>query len=141
MVPVTMAILLALPGSTQAEQPAKAATSLPAPPATGTLIRPVDPKRADELIQQKKVVILDIRTPKEFAEGHIAGAKNIDFRAADFEKQISVLDRTPHYLVHCASGGRSTQSLEVFKRLHFRSIVHLDGGIKAWQQAGKPVVK
>src|SRR5690242_9339142 len=68
----------------------------------------VDPKQAQKLIADKKVIILDIRTPSEFKTGHIAGATNIDFLAQDFERRISLLDTNKAYLVHCASGGRST---------------------------------
>jgi rhodanese-related sulfurtransferase len=51
------------------------------------------------------------------------------------------LPKTNAYLVHCAVGGRSTQSLKTFKRNHFESIYHLDGGIKSWESAKLPVEK
>jgi len=101
----------------------------------------VDPQQAQKLVAEKKVVVLDIRTPGEFASGRIAGAKNIDFQAADFEQQIDRLDKSKSYLVHCASGGRSSHSLPLFKTHQFLSVYHLDGGIKAWQKAGLPVEK
>ena len=84
-------------------------------------------------------MVLDIRTPEEFAAGHIAGATNINFRAADFEKAIAALDKNQTYVLHCASGNRSTQSLPTFSKLEFKSVCHLDGGIKAWQKATLPV--
>src|SRR5205814_1247791 len=104
-----------------------------------TWAKHVEPMQAQGLIEQKKVVVLDIRTPEEFKGGRIAGATNINFRAPDFEKQIGQLDKEKSYLVHCASGGRSTASLKVFKKLQFKSIYHLDGGIGVWQKAGLPV--
>ena len=106
-----------------------------------TMITHVDPAAAQTLIDQKKALVLDVRTPKEYAAGHIDGAKNIDFNAADFEKNLAQLDKSRTYLVHCASGGRSTKSLEVFKKLAFTAVVHLDGGFQAWEKAGKPVKK
>lgn len=109
------------------------------PPATK--IDHVDAAGAARLIADRKVIVLDIRTPDEFKAGHIAGAKLIDFRAADFEKKLSELDKAKTYLVHCASGGRSTRSLETFKKLRFQSVVHLDGGFRAWEKAGQPVEK
>ncbi len=105
------------------------------------MITHVDPATAQTLIDQKKTVVLDVRTPKEYAAGHIADAKNIDFQSPDFEKNLGLLDRKPTYLVHCASGGRSTKSLEVFKKLGFTAVAHLDGGFQAWEKAGKPVKK
>lgn len=101
----------------------------------------VDAKQAQKLVADKKVVVLDIRTPGEFNKGRIAGAKNIDFQAPDFEQRIDALDKSKSYLVHCASGGRSTHSLALFKKHDFQSIYHLDGGIKAWEKAGLAVEK
>lgn len=104
-------------------------------------VQHVNPNQAQELVLDKKVVVLDIRTQGEFSTGRIAGAKNIDFQAPDFEQRIDSLDKSKSYLVHCASGGRSTHSLMLFKKHQFQSIYHLDGGIKAWQKAGLPVEK
>jgi phage shock protein E len=101
----------------------------------------VNSSDAEKLVKDGKVTVLDVRTPDEYKEGHIAGAKNIDFTENDFEKKISALDKSKPYLVHCAGGGRSTNSLGDFKKLGFKSIYHLDGGFKAWQAAGKPVEK
>jgi len=120
-------------------------TAAPAPaaaPASGPdPIQHADAARAAELIQSKKVVVLDLRTPEEFANGHIAGATNIDFLANGFDQKLGALDKQTPYLIHCASGRRSTSSLATFKKLQFKSVIHLDGGMKAWQKAGKPVEK
>ena len=68
-----------------------------------------------------KVVVLDVRTPKEFKEGHIPGATNIDFTTPDFEKRIGKLDKSKTYLVHCASGGRSRTRALVSSRKNLNS--------------------
>ena len=110
--------------------------------ASGTVVKNINPDEAEKALKERKdVVVLDIRTPKEFKAGHIAGAKNVDFKAPDFAKQIGALDKSKTYLVHCGGGGRSTSSLEVFKEQKFSSILHLDKGFKAWETAGKPVEK
>ncbi len=102
----------------------------------------VDAAGGEKLLgANKDVIVLDIRTPREFAGGHLPGARNVDFNAADFEKKLGELDRAKTYLVHCASGGRSGRSLDLFKKLQFQSIYHLDGGYNAWQRAGKTVEK
>jgi phage shock protein E len=111
------------------------------PKSSESAVHHVDATQAEALLADKKVVVLDIRTPGEFKTGRIAGAKNIDFQAADFEQRIEGLDKTKSYLVHCASGGRSSHSLLLFKKHDFHSIYHLDGGIKAWEKAGLPVEK
>lgn len=93
---------------------------------------------ADMLIQRDAtLVVLDIRTPGEFEAGHIAGATNIDFRADTFETDLAQLDRGKSYLVHCASGGRSTQALAILQKLDFERVYHLDGGFNAWKAEGK----
>jgi rhodanese-related sulfurtransferase len=110
-------------------------------PAAGTSVKHVDPKQAQQLIAEKKVTVLDLRTPTEFKSGRIAGATNIDYLAPDFEERIKGLDKSKSYVVHCASGGRSSNSLAAFKRQQFQLIYHLDGGIKAWEKAGLPLEK
>lgn len=107
--------------------------------AAETNVTHLNAEQAQKLIVEKKVVVLDIRTPEEFAAGHIAGATNINFRAANFEKAIATLDKNQTYLLHCASGNRSTQALPKFEKLEFKSLYHLDGGLRAWQKAKLPV--
>ena len=111
------------------------------PASTESTMHHIDAQQAQKLVADKKVVVLDIRTPSEFNQGRIAGAKNIDFLGPDFEQRIDQLDKSKSYLVHCASGGRSTHSLALFKKHSFQSVYHLDGGIKAWQKAGLPLEK
>ena len=111
-------------------------------PAPGEkAVKHVNAKEAEKLVAEKKVVVVDVRTPKEFNEGHIAGATNIDFRADDFAKRIGQLDKDKTYLVHCAAGGRSTQSLATFKKQQIQSLYHLDGGFNSWKKEGLPVEK
>ena len=102
----------------------------------------VDVDKAAELLSgEAKVAVLDVRTPEEFADGHLEGATNIDFNAEGFEAKVAKLDRSKPYLVHCAAGGRSGKSLEIFKKLKFERIYHLADGYNGWSDAGKPVVK
>lgn len=100
--------------------------------------------KADEaakIIADGKVAVIDVRTPDEFKEGHIKGAKNIDIMSKDFEAQLGKLDKTQPTLVHCQAGGRSTRALPVFEKLGFTNLIHLDEGFGGWEAAGKPVVK
>jgi rhodanese-related sulfurtransferase len=110
-------------------------------------VKNVDPAGAKKFIDEAaaakdtKVKVLDIRTPEEFKDGHIAGAVNVDFLAKDFSEKAGALDKSTTWVLHCASGGRSKRSLEILRRLGFKSIVHLDGGFAAWKKAGLPVEK
>jgi len=110
-------------------------------PASVMAVTNVQADVAAKLVAEGKVTVLDVRTPEEFAEGHIAGATNINFMAKDFTNQVARLDRDKVYLVHCASGGRSKRCLPQLKQLGFKQIYHLDGGFSAWEEAGKPVAK
>jgi rhodanese-related sulfurtransferase len=85
------------------------------------------------------LVVLDIRTPEEFAEGHLEGAVLVDFYDADFADQLAALDPDVPYLLYCRSGNRSGQALGVMEQLGFTSVANVDGGIIAWTGAGLPV--
>jgi rhodanese-related sulfurtransferase len=102
----------------------------------------VTPDQAEKLLKEKKeIVVLDVRTPEEFKDGHIAGAKNVDFQGDDFKKQVAALDKSKTYLVHCAAGGRSSRALKVLEADKFEHVYHLNDGFNGWKQAGKPVAK
>jgi rhodanese-related sulfurtransferase len=85
------------------------------------------------------LVVLDVRTPEEFSEGHLDGAVLVDFYDADFAEQLDALDPDAPYLVYCRSGNRSGQTLAIMEELGFESAVDVDGGILAWADAGLPI--
>lgn len=110
--------------------------------ATTNTVKHVDAKAAAKLLETNKdIVVLDIRTPAEFTDGHIDKAVNINFLDKSFSEGIDKLDKSKTYLLHCASGGRSTKSLTQFQAKGFKNIYHLDGGFSAWESAGQPVKK
>ncbi len=86
------------------------------------------------------LVILDVRTPEEFTEGHLEGAVMIDFYEADFADQLGELDPDVPYLLYCRSGNRSGQTTAIMRDLGFTDIADVDGGIVAWSGAGLQVV-
>lgn len=101
----------------------------------------VDINRFAELARQPNTVILDVRTPEEYAAGHLAGSVLIDVRNADFAKKIAALDKSKTYLVHCRSGVRSVTACNALGELGIPNLYNMVGGITAWQAAGKPVEK
>ena len=123
-----------LPQAARADQKTNA-------PVAATIVTNVQAEVASKLVAAGKVVALDVRTPAEFAEGHIAGATNINFVDKDFATQVGKLDRDKVYLVYCAVGGRSKRCLPQLQKLGFKQIYHFDGGFSAWEEAGKPVAK
>lgn len=101
----------------------------------------VDAQGASGLLTTKpNTVVIDIRTPGEIEEGYIAGAIFADFSEADFENQLSKLDRDASYIIHCKSGGRSTKALSTLNKLGFKNIIHMDGGLDDWKRAKLPLV-
>lgn len=85
------------------------------------------------------LVVLDIRTPEEFAAGHLAGAINVDYYADDFEDQLADLDLDVPYVMYCNSGNRSANALPVMDSLGFQEVYELEGGIQAWFASGLPL--
>lgn len=74
-------------------------------------------------------ILLDVRTPDEFASGHINGAQNVDYENPNFSSQISQLDPTKTYFVYCRSGNRSSKAVQIMKQQNFKNIYELRGGI------------
>jgi rhodanese-related sulfurtransferase len=85
------------------------------------------------------LVVLDIRTPEEFAAGHLADAINVDYYAGDFEDRLADLNLDVPYVMYCNSGNRSSKALSVMDALGFEVVHELDGGIAAWIEADLPV--
>jgi len=117
-----------------------ALSSLP-PLAAADKAKDVPVSEAEKLVKEGRVLVLDVRTPDEFKEGHIEGAVNIDFNGKDFAAKVKALDTSKPVLVHCQGGGRSGRSLPVLEQLGFPAIYHLNEGFGEWEAAGKPVKK
>ena len=107
---------------------------------TATQVETVSPEEAQQLlVDDPDAVLLDIRTPEEFAGPRIEGATNIDFYAADFADQLRALDPDATYVVYCRSGNRSSQARGVFEELGFADVSDVRGGIVSWHEAGLPL--
>ena len=92
-----------------------------------------------ELVADTNVVVLDVRTASEFAEGHLERAINIDYRQDDFvEKAKATLPLDKKIAVYCRSGRRSAGAAGKLGAVGYK-LVNLKGGIIAWKEAGKPV--
>lgn len=83
--------------------------------------------------------VIDVRTPKEYKEGHIAGAANLHIYDQDFLTRLDSLDKNETLYVYCKAGGRSAEAVETLESKGFKHIVELEGGLDAWNEAGKPV--
>ena len=90
-------------------------------------------------IKADSVQLLDVRSPQEFAEGHIAGAVNINVQSDDFRQRADMeLSKDSTIFVYCRSGRRSMDAAETLTELGYK-VVNLKGGIIEWNEAGLPV--
>lgn len=96
---------------------------------------------AMELAARDGVTVIDVRTPQEFAEGHLDGALLIDLSSAGFADEVAALDPAGEYLVYCRSGNRSAQAVAIMQQLGFERLWDLDGGVIAIADAGYPLVR
>jgi rhodanese-related sulfurtransferase len=87
------------------------------------------------------LVLLDVRTPQEYRDGHIAGAVLIDYTSSSFKEELGRLDPGKTYLVYCRTGNRSGKAISLMKELRFRKVHHLSGGITKWKEEGLPTVR
>lgn len=94
-----------------------------------------------EKVADSSVILLDIRTPEEFATGALINARNVDFYAPGFTAELNKLDKTKTYAIYCNSGNRTKTALAKMKDLGFISVYELSGGITAWKSAGKEVAR
>lgn len=86
-------------------------------------------------------IILDVRTPEEFNEGHIPNARLINFYDEDFKQQIGALDKQLPVYVYCAAGVRSDKAATILKEEGFREVYVLEKGLKEWDQSNMELVK
>ncbi|WP_017256719.1 rhodanese-like domain-containing protein [Pedobacter arcticus] len=96
---------------------------------------------SDSLQNNPALVLLDVRTPEEFSEGHLKNALNYDFKSADFKAKIVELDKAKTYYLYCKSGKRSAAATAEMRSNGFKSIYELDGGITKWVADGMQTVK
>ena len=90
--------------------------------------------QAKTLLDSKKVIALDVRTPGEIEKGKIEGALEIDFRGDAFETKLAQLDKSKSYLVYCKSGGRSANTIKLLDKLGFTNSYDMEGGYTAWSK-------
>ena len=96
----------------------------------------ISPKQASEMYAEKKAVIVDVREDSEWNEQHIPGAIHIPL--AQLNERLPELKqyKDSPVITQCRTGGRSAQALDVLKSAGFSKVYNMDGGIKAWDDAG-----
>ncbi len=102
----------------------------------------IDSKEAYRLIKaDANIAILDVRTAKEFADGHVEGAVNIDVNQTDFAQKIDELDRSKTYIVYCRLGIRSRKAVGIMSAKGFKNLYNVSDGFAGWSKNGLPFEK
>lgn len=93
------------------------------------------------LADHPETVVLDLRPPEDYAEGHLRGAVSLDVTDDErYKESLKPLDKKKRYLIHSISGGyRTVRVFEYFQENGFENAVAIKGGFGAWTKAGKPV--
>jgi rhodanese-related sulfurtransferase len=103
----------------------------------------IEPKALNDRIAwaDRSLVVLDVRTPAEYAEGHIPGAINIprDELAARVAELAEARDRD--IVVYCKSGSRAAEAIGVLQKQGFKRVYHLAGDYTRWSDEKRPIVK
>ncbi len=87
------------------------------------------------------IQLVDVRTPKEHADGHVKGSQNINFFDADFIEQMSKFDKDKELYIYCRSGNRSGKAAKQLEAAGFNKIFDLQGGMKNWNKNNLEVIK
>ncbi len=107
-------------------------------------IKDISVKEVYDLIGKNKdnesFIIIDVRTPEEFANEHIENAVNLDYYSEKFRDELNKLDKEKIYLIYCRSGNRSGKALNIMKELAFREVYNILGGIIQWKAEGYQAV-
>jgi phage shock protein E len=86
-------------------------------------------------------VVIDVRTPAEFAEGHLDGAVNMDLEGGMFEQQFSSFSKEGTYSIYCRSGRRSAVAVQMMKDAGYTYVIDLGGLEEAQEATGLEIVK
>ena len=100
------------------------------------LVTPEDLNKAGD-----EIILLDVRSPEEYAQGHIKHAKNVNYFDADFMDQILKLDKNEEIYLYCKGGKRSNNAANKLKQAGFTKIYDLKGGIVNWTNQGLDISK
>lgn len=103
----------------------------------------IEPKALNDRIAwaDRSLVVLDVRTPEEFAAGHVPGAINIP--VAELAARVAELEgsRNNDIVVYCRTGKRAAEALGVLEKSGFKRLLHLQGDYTRWSEEQRPVVK
>lgn len=95
-------------------------------------IKNITPQEAQKLMEDRDVIVLDVRAPWEYSEGHIKTAENLDFTDPEFVDNIEKLDKNKKYIVYCKTGRRGNLAMKAMEEAGFKYVYNLRGGYEGW---------
>jgi len=99
----------------------------------------VDAAKFQARMKEPSAQLVDVRTPEEFAKGHIAGAVNIDWLEEGFLDRANAIDKKRPVLLYCAAGGRSEEAVSAMIAAGYIDVVDLANGFNGWKRSNLPV--
>ncbi|MFT4698602.1 MAG: rhodanese-related sulfurtransferase [Flavobacteriaceae bacterium] len=94
----------------------------------------ISPQQVYEAIYgEDSVQIVDVRTSEEFSDSHLKGAQNICVTNNDFKEKIKTLDKEKPVYLYCKMGGRSARAAKILKKMGFKKVYDMEGGITSWK--------
>jgi len=125
-------------GETTARNTTNASTTIKQSSETIGAVTHIKAAGLKDLISKNKTgELIDVRTPKEFQSGAIAGTTyNIDVSNRNFKAEIGKLDRDKTYVIYCRSGARSGRAAKIMESMGFKQLYNLKGGFLSWKNAG-----
>ncbi len=106
-------------------------------------INEIEPKDAFTMLEKNRnnpdFVVLDVRTPEEYEEGHIENAFLLNIKSKDFEDELEKMDKNRKYFVYCRTGRRSDKAAGLMVKHGFTEIYHIEGGIEKWKAKRLPM--
>jgi rhodanese-related sulfurtransferase len=101
----------------------------------------LSPAAAVQLINRERAVVVDVREPAEFAQGHVGGARNVPLAQLEQQLPLTVKNKTLPVILVCGSGGRASRAEGVARKLGYEKAQAMAGGLKSWKDANLPVEK
>lgn len=107
----------------------------------GTINKTISPSEFEQKLKLANIQLIDVRSPEEYADGGISGSVNINYNSAEFDGEISKLDKDKPVLVYCLSGSRSGSAANKMNGMGFKEVYNMEGGLVKWRSEGKTAGK
>ncbi len=105
----------------------------------------IEPKEVFTILEKHRddpdFVVMDVRTPEEYDEGHIENAYLLNFKSGSFEDELENMDKNKRYYVYCRTGRKSRKAVELMEKRGYSEAHSVIGGIDKWKRSRLPVEK